>query len=55
MLMNLLHTIYPIGGFYLSSEATSPSSFLGGSWEQIKGAAIRGISEGDEAGYIGND
>ena len=55
MLINLLSTIYPIGSFYLSSEATSPSSFLGGSWEQIEGAAIRGIAEGDDAGYIGSD
>lgn len=55
MLINLLNIIYPKGSFYLSSEATSPSSFLGGSWEQIEGAAIRGIAEGDEAGYIGDD
>ena len=55
MLINLLNTIYPIGSFYLSSEAASPSSFLGGSWEQIEGAVIRGIAEGDGAGYIGSD
>lgn len=29
-------TIYPIGSIYMSTNTTSPATFLGGTWEQIK-------------------
>ena len=28
--------IYPIGSIYMSTNTTSPATFLGGTWEQIK-------------------
>lgn len=33
----LLDVIYPIGSIYMSVNSTSPQSFLGGTWERIKG------------------
>ncbi len=31
-----LSVLYPVGSVYLSASGTSPASFLGGTWEQIK-------------------
>lgn len=31
-----LSVLYPVGSVYLSASGTSPASFLGGVWEQIK-------------------
>lgn len=33
----ILSKIYPIGSIYMSTNSTSPASFLGGTWEQILG------------------
>ena len=38
--VNLLDAIYPAGSVYLSRNATSPASIIGGSWTQIKGAVL---------------
>lgn len=52
MFINLLEIIYPIGAFYISNNNTSPAQLIGGEWEQIIGAVLRG----DEVtGYIGED
>ena len=32
----LLNLIYPVGSIYMSVSSTSPATFLGGTWEQIK-------------------
>lgn len=32
----LLDKLYPVGCIYQSTSSTSPASFLGGTWEQIK-------------------
>ena len=34
---DLLNMVYPVGSVYMSDSSTSPSSFLGGSWERIEG------------------
>ena len=31
----LLNQIYPVGSLYITTNATNPSQFLGGTWEQI--------------------
>ena len=51
--VNLLQAIYPVGTIYCSTVATSPSSTIGGTWVQIKNAALRGTA--DSTGYIGSD
>ena len=51
--VNLLQAIYPVGTIYCSTVATSPSSTIGGTWVQIKNAALRGTA--DSTGYVGSD
>lgn len=34
--VNLLDVLYPVGSIYHSMNATSPASFIGGTWTQIK-------------------
>ena len=41
----ILSKIYPIGSIYMSTNSTSPASFLGGTWEQIKDTFL--LSAGD--------
>ena len=38
----LLNSIYPVGSIYISTANTSPASFLGGTWTQIKGRFLLG-------------
>ena len=33
--VNLLDIIYPVGSLYMSMNATSPATLIGGNWEQI--------------------
>lgn len=51
--VNLLQVVYPVGAFYFSNLATSPSSIIGGTWTQITDATIRGAS--GAMGYTGSD
>ena len=51
--VNLLQVVYPVGAFYFSNLATSPSSIIGGTWTQITDATIRGAS--GAMGYTGLD
>ena len=37
----LLNLVYPVGSIYMSANATSPASFLGGSWERIQVSCLR--------------
>lgn len=38
--INMLEVVYPVGSVYISTAATSPASFIGGTWEQVKGAVL---------------
>ena len=38
--VNLMDIVYPVGSVYLSVSSTSPSSTIGGTWTQIKGAVL---------------
>lgn len=51
--VNLLEVVYPVGAFYFSNLATSPSSIIGGTWTQITDATIRGAN--GATGYTGSD
>lgn len=51
--VNLLQVVYPVGAFYFSNLATSPSSIIGGTWTQITDATIRGAN--GATGYTGSD
>lgn len=48
--VNLLTAIYPIGSVYLSTTATSPSSTIGGTWIQVKGATLAATGDNSFAG-----
>lgn len=54
---NLLAAMYPVGSIYLSTTAISPSSTIGGTWTQVKGATLAATganSFADGASYGGN-
>ena len=38
--INMLEIVYPVGSVYISTASTSPAGFIGGTWEQIKGAVL---------------
>nr|DAH23576.1 MAG TPA: baseplate protein [Caudoviricetes sp.] len=38
--VNLLEIIYPIGSCYFSTNSTSPSELIGGTWEQMTGGVL---------------
>lgn len=42
-----LSMLYPVGSVYLSAQATSPASFLGGAWEQIKDVFLESSAVAD--------
>ena len=44
--------IHPVGCFYISQSATSPSTLFGGQWTQVTNAAIRAATG---TGYTGSD
>lgn len=44
---DLLSFVYPVGSIYMSINSTSPASFLGGTWELIKGKFLVGIDNND--------
>ena len=51
---DLLDTIYPVGSIYMSVNNTSPASFLGGTWEQIKDRFLLGAGS-KSAGATGGE
>ena len=51
----LLDLIYPVGSIYMSANATSPASFIGGSWERIQGRFLLAASSSYTAGSTGGE
>lgn len=50
---NLIDLIYPVGSVYISTANASPSSFVGGVWEKIRGQFLLSESDKYAAGSIG--
>lgn len=54
---NLLTAMFPVGSIYLSTISISPSSTIGGTWVQVKGATLAATGDNSfasEASYGGN-
>ena len=51
----LLDKLYPVGCIYQSASSTSPASFLGGTWEQIKDRFILAAGDTYAAGSTGDE
>ena len=49
----LLNLIYPVGSIYMSVSSTSPATFLGGTWEQIKDTFLLAAGTTYSAGSTG--
>ena len=47
--------IYPVGSIYMSVNATNPKELFGGTWEQIKGRFLLGMSSSYSAGSTGGE
>lgn len=47
--------IYPVGAIYMSVNATNPKELFGGTWEQIKGRFLLGMSSSYPAGSTGGE
>ena len=47
--------IYPVGSIYMSVNATNPKELFGGTWEQIKGKFLLGMSSSYPAGSQGGE
>ena len=54
--VNLMDIIYPVGSIYITTNATSPADFIGGTWSKIENCllAANGITYGENS-YAGND
>ena len=51
----VLDLVYPIGSIYMSVNETSPSTLFGGTWEQIQGKFLLGMSSSYPAGSQGGE
>ena len=47
--------IYPVGSIYMSVNATNPKDLFGGTWEQIQGRFLLGMSSSYPAGSQGGE
>lgn len=47
--------VYPVGSIYMSVNATSPEVLFGGTWEQIQGKFLLGMSSSYPAGSQGGE
>lgn len=52
---SLLSLIYPVGSIYMSVNAASPQTFLGGTWEQIKDTFLLAAGTTYTAGATGGE
>ena len=52
---NIFDLIYPVGSIYMSVNSTSPEVLFGGTWEQIQGKFLLGMSSSYPAGSSGGE
>lgn len=51
----IIDTIYPVGAYFWSSDDKDPSTFLGGTWEQVKDRFILAAGDTYSAGSTGGE
>ena len=47
--------IFPVGSIYISLNSTNPSSIFGGTWEQIQGRFLLGVSSSHPVNQTGGE
>ena len=52
---NIFDLIYPVGSIYMSVNSTSPEVLFGGTWEQIQGQFLLGMSGSYPVGSTGGE
>ena len=53
--MVTLNKVYPIGSIYLSYNSTNPGNLFGGTWQQIQGRFLLGVSSSYKLGSTGGN
>lgn len=51
----VLDNVYPVGSIYMNVNSTNPGTLFGGTWEQIQGRFLLGMSSGYPAGSQGGE
>lgn len=54
-LSEIMLKLYPVGAVYVSTNATSPASLFGGTWEQLKDRFLLGAGDSYTAGNTGGN
>lgn len=51
----VLDNVYPVGSIYMNVNSTNPETLFGGTWEQIQGKFLLGMSSSYPAGSSGGE
>ena len=51
----IVDLVYPVGSYYWSSNATSPSTLFGGTWEQVKDKFVLAAGDSYKVGATGGE
>lgn len=51
----VLDNVYPVGAVYMSMNSTNPRTLFGGTWEQVQGKFLLGVSNAYPAGSSGGE
>ena len=51
----VLDNVYPVGSIYMNVNSTNPGTLFGGTWEQIEGKFLLGMSSSYPAGSQGGE
>lgn len=51
----ILDNVYPVGSIYMNVNSTNPGTLFGGTWEQIQGKFLLGMSSSYPAGSSGGE
>ena len=51
----VLDNVYPVGSIYMNVNSTNPGTLFGGTWEQIQGKCLLGMSSSYPAGSQGGE